>query len=223
MLEKIYSDLLKDDSIKNIYDKIGEYEESIHERAYHNYEHVMNVTNIVSNILRELNFDKDTILKAKIACLLHDVGIINGKEDHDVTSYEFAKEYFRKNNISFEGENEVLDAIKGHRNAFNSDNIITLVLILGDKLDIKKTRITEDGKNVIGNRQYSHIEDISIKINDNKITFNFITDGNFDIEEANEYYFTKKVFSAIDSFSSKMNLYPIILVDSKEWIIKKEF
>ena len=217
MLEKIYSELLKDENIKIIYDKIGEYEESIHERAYHNYEHVMNVTDIVSKLLTELNFDKETILKAKIACLFHDTGMINGKEDHEITGYEFTKEYFKKNNISFEGENEVLDAIKGHRNEFNSDSIITLALILGDKLDIKKTRITEDGKKVIGNRQYSHIYDINIKINDNIITFSFITDGNFDISEANEYYFTKKVFNAINSFSTKMNLKPIVLLDNKVW------
>lgn len=60
--------------------------------------------------------------------------------------------------------------------------------------------------NVIGNRQYAHIEDILIEIENNCLIINFITDNHIDLKEVNEYYFTKKVFKAIESFSNKMNL-----------------
>ena len=39
------------------------------------------------------------------------------------------------------------------------------------------------------------------------------------LKEVNEYYFTKKVFKAIESFSNKMNLKYKILIDNKTWII----
>lgn len=217
MIEEIYNNLLKDENIKNIYKKIEIIEDKEHARAYHNFQHIKNVTHIVEDILKSLNVDDNTISKTKIACLLHDIGILYGKENHAYRSYEMAKEYFKENSISFVGIEEVLDAIRDHSNKFDSDSIITLALILGDKLDIKKTRITNDGKNVIGNRQYSHIEDIIIAIESDTITIDFKTDNKIDIIELNEYYFTQKVFFAINSFSSKMNLKPIILLDDKEW------
>ena len=48
---------------------------------------------------------------------------------------------------------------------------------------------------------------------------NFITDGAIDIDEINEYYFTIKVFKAIEAFSNKLNLKYKILMDNKPWII----
>lgn len=38
-----------------------------------------------------------------------------------------------------------------------------------------------------------------------------------DIKEANEYYFTAKVFKAIEAFSNKLNLKYNILMDNNAW------
>lgn len=162
-----------------------------------------------------MNFDEETIYKCKIACLLHDVGAVEGKEGHAERSYEYVKQLIQNNNWIFVGYEDVLDAIKNHSAGFNSNNIITLSIILADKLDIKKIRISEEGKKVVGNRQYGHIEDIIISIKDNSLTINFLTDGRMDVQEVSEYYFTSKVFKAIEAFSNKLNLKYIILLDSK--------
>ena len=84
-------------------------------------------------------------------------------------------------------------------------------------MDITKSRITQEGKKVKGNRQYQHIEDITIHIENKEMILNFITDGNIDIREVNEYYFTSKVFKAIEAFSKKMDLKYYILMDNKTW------
>ena len=97
--------------------------------------------------------------------------------------------------------------------------MIALSLILSDKLDVKKTRIPKAGRTAVGNRQFMHVEDILINIKDNCLYVNFITDNNLDIIELNEYYFTKKIFKSIDSFSKKLNLDYKVLMDSKEWNI----
>ena len=68
---------------------------------------------------------------------------------------------------------------------------------------------------VIGNRQYYHIEDILVNIDNNRLTVNFISDGNINSKEINEYYFTAKVFKAIEKFASKLNLEYLILMDDK--------
>lgn len=214
-VKEVYVQLINNKEILNIYKKIEDREILDGGYAYHNMNHINNVTNIATNLLIKLNYDDNTIYKSKIACLLHDTGAIEGKEGHAKRSYEFAKELFKSNNWFFLDSNKILDAIKNHSNGFDDDSILTLTIILADKLDIKSSRITDYGKQIIGNRQYGHILDILIDIQNNKLIINFITDNNLDINEFNDYYFTKKVFKAIESFSNKLNLEYEILIDNR--------
>ena len=208
------------EEIINKYKKIEEKEIRDGGWAFHNYEHVKNVSKIAEKILKDLNFDEDTIYKCKIACLLHDIGAIQGKDNHAQRSFEFAKYLFEEKKLIFDDLQSVLDAIKNHSAGFETNNIITLSIILADKLDIKKTRISEEGKKIKGNRQYGHIEDITINIKDGNLTVKFITDRNIDMEEVNNYYFTHKLFKAIEAFSKKLNLKYSIYIDDKIWNIK---
>ena len=217
--KEVYDFLNSNDDIIKIYKEIENEENKDGGYAFHNYKHVQNVSKIAEKILTDLNFDENTIYKCKIACLLHDVGALRGKEGHAQRSYEYAKKLFQDNNILFEDSEIVLNAIKNHSSYFESDNIIILSIILADKLDITKTRITQAGKKIKGNRQYQHIEDIIIHIENKEMTLNFITDGNIDIREVNEYYFTSKVFRAIEAFSNKMDLRYYIFMDNKPWIL----
>lgn len=213
----IYDILSQNEEILKIYREIEDNEIKGGGYAFHNYEHIKNVSKTAEKILTDLNFDENDIYKCKIACLLHDVGALQGKKDHAQRSYEYAKELFIEKNWIFEDSDKVLDAIRNHSEGFENDNIIALAIILADKLDIKKTRISEEGKKIEGNRQYQHIEDILINIQNSVITINFITDGKMDMKEINEYYFTAKVFKAIEAFSNKMNLKYNILMDGKTW------
>lgn len=219
MIEKIYSEMLNDNSIKLLYNEIEIFEDREKGWAYHNYTHVLNVTNIVEKTLLSIGCNQEFILKAKIACLLHDVGALQGKDNHAYRSYEYAKNYLKNNNIVFDGIEDVLEAIKIHSDGFDTNNLIALSLIFADKLDIKKSRITEEGKKIVGNRQYVHIEDIIVSTDNNCLIVNFITDGNMNMNELNEYYFTKKVFNAIKSFSSKVGLTWKVLLDNNIWSI----
>lgn len=221
-IKEIYNNILKDSEIIEQYRSVEIYEEKAGGWAFHNIEHVKNVSLIVESILKELGFDKEFIYKAKIACILHDTGAIKGKEGHAYRSYEYSRKYFESHNIVFEDMELVLEAIKIHSNGFDTDNIIALALIFADKLDIKKTRISEEGKKAIGNRQYYHINDIKLNLSNSLLYINFITDGNINMQEINEYYFTKKVFKAIQAFSNKLNLKYEILIDNEIWTLYNE-
>ena len=72
-----------------------------------------------------------------------------------------------------------------------------------------------EGKKVKGNRQYGHIEDISLEIDNDLLKIDFITDGDIDIKELNDYYFTKKVFKAIQRFAEKLKINYLVLMDGK--------
>lgn len=219
MIEQIYQKILNDNSIKSLYSEIEITEDREKSWAYHNFAHVLNVINIVEKILLSIDCDQELISKAKIACLLHDVGALQGKNNHAYRSYEYAQNYFKNNNVTFDGIEDVLEAIKIHSDGFDTENLIALALILADKLDIKKSRISKEGMKIVGNREYAHIEDIIISINNRCLSINFVTDGNINMKEVNEFYFTKKVFKAIESFSKKANLNFVVLMDNNTWNI----
>lgn len=211
--EKISSDL----SLVELYAKIHEFEVAQNGHAYHDYNHVMNVASYCETILKSLNFNGGIIYEAKIAALLHDTGALQGKDDHAQRSFEYAKKYFEENKVQLKHKEWVLDAIKNHGDGFDTDNIIQLVLILADKIDIKKSRVSEFGKHVEGIRQCQYIDDIQFKIINNDFQINFVCDEKINLEEFNNYYFTKKIFKAISAFCKKLVLTPKVCVNNEPW------
>ena len=216
-MKNIYNKIKDDTFIIDIYHKIHKYEDEEKGWAYHDYNHVMNVSNIVENILSMLNYNEDLIYSAKIASILHDTGALQGKYNHAFRSYEFAKKYFENNNIIFKNKDRILEAIMIHSNGFDTNNIIALALILADKLDVKYTRVAEEGKNIIGNRQFCNIEDIEVNNENDMLIFNFKANSKLNIKELNKYYFTKKIFKAIDSFCNKINKNYEVRINNKKW------
>ena len=215
--KEVYDFLSSNNDILKIYMKIENKEIKDGGWAFHNIEHVKNVSKVAEKILENLNFDEETIYKCKIACLLHDIGALQGKEGHAQRSFEYARKLFEDKNWIFDGYESVLEAIQCHSSGFETNNIIALSIILADKLDIRKTRISKAGKEIKGNRQYGHIEDIITNVQDDILTINFITDGKIIMKEVNNYYFTYKVFKAVEAFSKKLNLKHYILMDNKPW------
>lgn len=216
MIKEIYNNILNDEDIRNIYNSIHIYEDEEKGWAYHDFNHVLNVSSLVEQILIKLKYDEELIYSAKIASILHDVGAILGKDNHALRSYEYAINYFLEKNIDIKYKNEVLEAIKIHSDGFSTDNIIALSIILADKLDVKYTRVAEEGKTIEGHRQYLNIIDIKTEIDNNYLKIYFTTNNNFDFEEFNNYYFTKKIYKAIESFAKKIKLkYEIFIDDDK--------
>lgn len=206
-----------DDEIIKIYNEISKAEDNQKAWAHHDFRHVDNVVNLVEKLLVDMGYDKDFVEEAKIAALLHDVGCIGGKEGHALRGYEYAKEFLKRKNLDLKHEDLILEAIKNHSDGFDTDNVITLALILSDKLDIKYTRVAKYGYNVIGNRQLQFIKDIIIDISNGVFHVSFIADDNIDKKELEEFYFIPKVFKAIKAFSNKMNLKPEVLFNNEKW------
>ena len=203
--------------IIELYNKISDYEDLTKGWAHHNFEHVNNVAEMTGEILKKLGYNDKFIEEAKIAAILHDTGCLEGKDNHTIRSYEYAKRYLERNNVKLENEDLVLEAIKNHSSGFDTENTIALALILSDKLDIKHTRVAKEGYNIEGMRQLQYIKDILININDNYIEINFLCDELINKLELEEFYFTEKIFNAINAFSKKINLKPIVLFNNENW------
>lgn len=212
-----FEKIKNDKEIIEIYNKISEFEDLDKGWAHHNLNHVENVAELVEILLEKLDYDENFIGEAKIAALLHDTGAIKGKNNHSLRSYEFAKKYFKKNNIILENMDLVLEAIRIHSDGFDSDNIIALTLILSDKLDIKSTRVAKEGYNVKGMKELQYIKDILVEINNKNLEIQFLCDDKINKNELEEFYFLTKVFKAIITFSKKINLNSKVFFNNEEW------
>ena len=217
---EIFEKIKNDSNIIKIYNEIENPKDNEKFWTYHGWSHINNVVEMVEKILIQLGYNEEYIENAKIAALLHDLGMIKCKDNHDIRSYNMAKKYFEKNNIELKYKDEILDAIKSHRNAYNSDNVMAIVLIFADKIDIKKTRLTTKGYEIIGLRQYQFINDINVFKEKDNLTVKFTIDNRCNKQELEEYYFTPKVFKAIRSFASYFKYNLKILWNDEEWKYK---
>ena len=219
-----YNQILEDPVIVNYYKLISKMEDRrVEGWAHHDLNHVKNVANLVEQILNSLGgYDNNFIEEAKIAAILHDIGMFRKKKKHNEYGAEYAKYYLKKRNIKLEHEDEVIEAIRIHRDGFETNNLIALTIVLADKLDIKYTRVAKNGRNILGMRQMLHITDIDIKIENKVFIVNFICDDDINKQELEDFYFTEKVFFAIREFSKKMKLTPNILFNGVQWDLHSE-
>lgn len=212
-----YNLIAKDPYIIDLYDKVSILEDKNKGWNHHDLKHAIVVAKLSKEILKNLGHSKDIIDDALVAALLHDIGCIEGKENHAPRGAEMAEKYIHKKMIQLNNEKAVIEAIKMHSDGFETENIIAQVLMLADKIDIKKTRLAKGGYNVDGVKETQYINDIKINIDNQQLIINFVTDKNIDIDKLKTWYFLPKVFMAINSFSRKNNLEPVILLDNKVW------
>ncbi len=206
-----------DPYITDIYAKIEAMENNDpNGHGYHNLQHAVNVMNMASEILKDLKADKRDVEDVKVAALLHDIGCLEGKENHEIRGYDLAKKYLDENQNLVHDKHRVLEAIKNHRDGFESDDIITLALIFSDKLDLKYTRVAPAGKKEPGMKELLHVLDITVEVVD-KLKVKFVTDGSCNKKELETYYFIPKVFKSISKMADKLNKEYEVYFDENLW------
>lgn len=211
--------IFKDSQIIEQYQAIETYETNTGGIAHHNLTHVMNVAQRVEQLLSALNCDETFIQEAKVAAYLHDIGSVEGKENHALKSYEFAKQYINQQKITLTYEPLVLEAIKHHSENVETDNLMALSLILADKLDITKDRLAQAGYAVDGFNQLQYINQVNVQIEDEQLVISFECQEAFDELAYNTFYFSQKVWKTIKSVAKQLNLNPRVLRNGEEWVI----
>ncbi len=200
---KLFERIHQDTEIRQIYDAIGQMEDEEAGWAYHNWFHVTNVVAMTEMILKQLAVSEEYLEAAKIAALLHDVGALQGKAGHALRGKQFAEAYFRKQKICLPYQAEILSSIENHSNGFDSEELMTLALIISDKLDI------------------TTLKKIEIMLSEQEVCVSFTAEEELDLEELNAFYFMPKVFKAIAAFSEKIQRRPIVLLNNQEWPVPK--
>lgn len=215
----LYEDLIKDKNIVSIYDKIDK--EDKKPWALHGMQHINNVVKITEDILTQLKCSDDVIECGKISAYLHDVGMIDGKENHAENSAKFVKDYLINKDLSEEQKNIIVNAIKNHSNYQKDTDLISSVLIFADKIDVDKTRLGKEGYNVEGLKELAYVDKIEFVINKTLKVF-FKCSSNFNKENFENFYFCKKIFIAIKQFSEYLKKDYKVFINNKIWDYDKK-
>ena len=190
------------------------------ERCTHDMRHISSVIETCERVCKLFKIDEKQTDDIKIAALLHDVGVSNiGKKDHAERSYIWATNYLSDKPLSDESKTQILDAIRYHSKGINT--LYSRILTFADKIDVTEKRVLPFGRKEHGLKQYVHIKTIDFAIKGNILNVIFKTDGKMDVAEANEYYFTPKIFAATRDIANFFFLEHNLYVDDKIWELTK--
>lgn len=212
----LFEQLYHEETIRARYAAVTAFEDQTCGWAYHGWDHVCAVTEMTASILQQLNLPEDYIQAAKIAALFHDIGADLGKKNHAQRSADIARTYLSAHR-PLAHEETIYQAICQHSDGFETDEIMTLALILSDKLDITRPRVAKAGYQVSGMRQLQYITAIDLQITPAKVTVAFTAEEALDLAELNQFYFTKKVFRAVFAFANKLERQPELFLNDQFW------
>lgn len=110
----------------------------------HSHRHLNLVSKRAATILRTLGHNEHSVELAKIAGYLHDIGNAVNRVDHAHSGAILSYEILKKFDISTEDRIEIMMAIGNHDEATgNVVSDISAALILADKSDVHKTRVSK--------------------------------------------------------------------------------
>ena len=200
-----YKDILNSDYFKNCYTLIEELKKDY--PVNHGFIHVNHVIENAKNLSKLFNLTEKETNLLLIACCLHDIGYINGREDHAKTGAVLAKDYLTKNSDLNNADIDLIcGAIASHGGSEISDykDKISLCLIFADKLDYLGTRY----KNVESTALYRTIVKTELVKTNGVYQLNFYsTLPDFENQlKTKSPHINNKLLSVLDKFSRAWNV-----------------
>ena len=203
-------DILNNDRVIENYNKI----DRINPYPFnHGLKHVKNVCRIMDKLCSTLEITGEKKEALLIASALHDIGQINGREEHGKKAKEFLIENFESKLKNHPFYNDILEAIENHDNPCVIENsLFTLLVQFCDKMDFSKDRLEDNYREKFRYYCYENIDNVDFIYNDESFGINIITSNidNFTDLFLNEN-FSKKVINAVEVLAKKLNKKTIVL------------
>lgn len=109
----------------------------------HSFRHSRLVSNKVGEILEHINCDKHTVELGKIAGYLHDIGNAVNRDRHAMSGSILAYDMLVRMGMDYYDAVSIMVAIANHdEDAGHPVNQITAALILADKADVHRSKVT---------------------------------------------------------------------------------
>ena len=147
MAKIVLKDIMKDDEVKALL-KASAVQMTMLGYTEHSFRHVRLVANKCGEILASLGHDSRVCELAEIAGYLHDIGNAVNRADHEQSGALLAYDLLRRKGMAYDEAIEIMMAIANHDEKVGIPvNTITAALILSDKADVHRSRVTNRDKN----------------------------------------------------------------------------
>ena len=205
-----YIDILNNDKVIENYNKIDD----INPYPFnHGLKHVKNVCKIMDKLCGTLDITGEEKEALLIASALHDIGQVDGREEHGRKAKEFLIDNFELELKNQPFYNQILGAIEKHDNPCVIENsLFTLLVQFCDKMDFSKDRLEDNYREKFRYYCYENIDNVDFIYDDENFGINIITSNvdNFTELFLNEN-FSKKVINAVEVLAKKLNRKMIVL------------
>lgn len=189
-----YIDILNSRYFKEIYTKIEEMKKDF--TVNHGFIHVYNVIENAKRLVKVFNLDNKQEELLLIACVLHDIGYLEGREDHALSGSMLAKDYLMVNEFNDEDIARITEAIKNHGGKKEGDYLdpISMCLVIADKLDFISSRYDKERLKESYINIFPNILDTYLNYDTHLLVLNIVINNDFNIYGfENEHYYSKLV------------------------------
>ena len=205
-----YIDILNDERVIDNYNKIDE----INPFPFnHGLKHVKNVCNIMDKLCDSLNIGGEEKEALLIASALHDIGQVDGREEHGRKAKVFLINNFENELKDNQFYDDILFAIENHDNmCVVSNPLFTILVQFCDKMDFSKERLEDNYRERFRYYCWEDVNSVEFIYNDTEFGINIITNNipNFSELFSNER-FSKKIVNAVEVLAEKLNRKSVIL------------
>lgn len=205
-----YIDILNNDKVVKSYneiDKINPYPFN------HGLKHVKNVCEIMDKLCNLLEINEEKKEALLIASALHDIGQVDGREQHGRKAKNFLIENFETELKNQEYYNDILIAIEKHDDNCMVDNsLFTILVQFCDKMDFSKARLEDNYREKFRYYCWEDVAKIEFILDNDSFGINIITKNinNFDDFFSKEK-FSKKIVNAVEVLAEKLGKKSLLL------------
>ena len=171
----IPEEILNDYEILEMYNKI----ESGNDDVWRGKKHSFSVMRNCEKILKSLNCTDEEIFLGKIASLLHDIGCVDGRQNHEEKSAIYARKYLENKDLTSNQIDVIVDAIKNHKDGNSINSNISAALCFADKIDICKDAVRNMDTTDSFVKNMLSIDKVTLEFEEDKISVNYKVDEDF--------------------------------------------
>jgi len=158
-ISEITFDTIKNDEKVRAYIKAGDGALRALGFTEHSFPHVYKTAHTAASILSDLGYGERDVELVKIAGLLHDIGNMVNRNYHALTGGVIAESILSKYDMPYPEIASIVSAIGNHdEDTGRPVNTISAALILADKSDVRRSRVSERDMDKI-------LEDIHDRVN----------------------------------------------------------
>jgi len=196
-----YKDIQNSKFYKDTYTKIEDLKKDFY--VNHGFLHIDHVLKNAKRVANEFNLTRKEKQLLYMACCLHDVGYLDGRDDHALNGSIIARNFLEQNKVKLSDIDIICNAIANHGGKRSDDFLepVSKCLCIADKLDFVRSRYDKSlAPREIANLFLS-VKDTRFLIENDKYIIEIYAERNFSESAFLDDYFGKKLVAFLKLLS----------------------